>query len=120
MAMAETKTEAAKAAAAESKTADTKAEAAKPAEAKESKADRFEAAQAKAPGLTKEFVAKHKLDDEALDAIARGEVPPPPTSAEVAKDPALTDGELHLTDGGWQITPVGVKPEDVGKDAISR
>jgi hypothetical protein len=28
--------------------------------------------------------------------------------------------DLHLTEGGWQITPVGVKPEDVGKQAISR
>ncbi len=126
MAMAETKTPSAaeaakaadaKAATAESKAADAKAEAAKPAE---SKGDKFEAAQKKAPGLTKEFVAKHKLNDEYLDAIAGGAEPPPPVAAEVAKAPATTDGELHLTDGGWQITPVGVKPEDVGKDAISR
>jgi hypothetical protein len=117
--MAETKTDAAKAAA-ESKAADAKAEAAKPAEAKESKGDKLKAAQAKAPGLTQEFVAKHGLDDDYLDRVARGEEPPPPVAAEVAKAPATTDGELHLTDAGWQITPVGVKPEDVGKDAISR
>jgi hypothetical protein len=112
--MVETKAEAAKA-------ADAKAEAAKPAEKPaESKDDKFEAAKVKAPGLTKEFVAKHKLDDDYLDRVARGEEPPPPVSAEVAKAPATTDGELHLTDAGWQITPKGVKPEDVGKDAISR
>jgi enoyl-CoA hydratase/carnithine racemase len=99
------------------------AEAAKKAEAApaaESKGDKFEAAKVKAPGLTKEFVAKHNLDDEFLEKVARGEEPPPPTSAEVAKDAAHTDGELHLTPGGWQVTPKGVKPEDVGKDAISR
>jgi hypothetical protein len=110
--MVETKAEAAKA-------ADAKAETAKPAEKPaESKDDKFEAAKAKAPGLTKEFVAKHKLDDDYLDRVARGEEPPPPTSAEVAKAPALTDGELQLTEGGWQITPKGVKPEDVGKDTV--
>jgi enoyl-CoA hydratase/carnithine racemase len=97
------------------------AAAAKPAEKPaESKGDKFEAAKAKAPGLTKEFVSKHNLDDDYLDRVARGEEPPPPTSAEVAKAAATTDGELHLTDAGWQITPKGVKPEDVGKDAISR
>jgi hypothetical protein len=26
--------------------------------------------------------------------------------------------DLHRVNGGWQITPAGVKPEDVGKDGI--
>ncbi len=82
--------------------------------------DLLSAAQVKAPNLTREVVSKHKLDDDYLARVARGEEPPPPVHAEVAKAPATTDGELHLTDGGWQITPKGVKPEDVGKNAISR
>ena len=71
-------------------------------------------AQEKAPHLDQEFVDKHKLDDDYLARIARGEEPPPPYTG-----PGHTV-DLHRTPGGWQITPVGVKPEDVGKDAISR
>jgi hypothetical protein len=69
------------------------------------------AAQAKAPSLTREFVDKHKLFDEDLAAIARGEEPPPPVPG---------DADLYRTPGGWQSVPKGVKPEDVGKQAISR
>lgn len=86
------------------------------AEAKkaESKADSklLAAAKEKAPHLTQEFADKHGLTDDDLGQIARGEVSPPP-------DPAPS-ADLHRTPGGWQSTPAGVKPEDVGKDAISR
>ena len=74
----------------------------------------FAAALAKAPHLTKGFVKEHGLDDEWLARVARGEEPPPPYTGP---DPVV---DLHLTPGGWQITPKGVKPEDVGKNAISR
>lgn len=74
----------------------------------------FAAAQAKAPSLTKDFVAKMGIGKEMLAGIARGEIPPPPTIG-----PVYT-ADLHLTPGGWQQTPPGVKPEDVGKDAIAR
>jgi hypothetical protein len=46
--------------------------------------------------------------------IARGEIPPPPTVGPIH------NVDLHRTPGGWQVTPVGVPPEDVGKNAISR
>lgn len=71
-------------------------------------------AQAKAPRLTSEFVKQYGLSEDHLRAVARGEVPPPPTVGPIHNT------DLHLTDGGWQVTPVGVKPEDVGKNAISR
>lgn len=74
----------------------------------------FAAALAKAPNLTKEFVSKMKITDEMLAQIARGEVPPPP-----AIGPIYTT-DLYLTPGGWQQTPPGVPPEDVGKNATSR
>jgi hypothetical protein len=79
-----------------------------------SKDDLLTAAQAKAPALTAEFVSQFGLVEEDLRAIARGEVPPPPTIGPVH------NVDLHLTPGGWQITPVGVPPEDVGKNAIHR
>jgi hypothetical protein len=74
----------------------------------------FAAAKAKAPSLTKEFVTAYKLDDDDLRKIARGEVPPPPTIGPVHNT------DLYLTPAGWQQTPVGVKPEDVGSTAIAR
>ncbi|HEX2551643.1 MAG TPA: hypothetical protein VHK64_08620 [Nocardioidaceae bacterium] len=70
------------------------------------------AAQAKAPNLTAEFVSKMGITDEMLGQIARGEISPPP-----AIGPNYT-ADLHLTPGGWQQTPPGVPPEDVGKNAI--
>lgn len=70
------------------------------------------AAQAKAPNLTREFVTKFGLSDEVLAGIARGEISPPP-----AIGPVYT-ADLYLTPGGWQQTPPGVPPEDVGKNAI--
>jgi hypothetical protein len=76
--------------------------------------DLLTAARAKAPLLTAEFVTQFGLVDEDLRAIARGEVPPPPTIGPVH------NVDLHLTPGGWQITPVGVPTEDVGKNAIHR
>lgn len=79
-----------------------------------SKDDLLVAAQAKAPRLTAEFVKQYGLGDEYLKAIARGEVPPPPTIGPIH------NVDLHLTDGGWQLTPVGVPPEDANKNAISR
>jgi hypothetical protein len=74
----------------------------------------FAAALAKAPNLTREFVSKMKISDEMLAQIARGEVPPPP-----AIGPIYTT-DLYLTPGGWQQTPPGVPPQDVGKNAIGR
>lgn len=76
--------------------------------------DLLKAAQEKAPNLTAEFVTTFKLTDEQLAGIARGAIPPPP-----AIGPAHT-ADLYLTPAGWQQTPPGVKPEDVGKDAIAR
>jgi len=72
------------------------------------------AAQAKAPSLTREFVDKMGLDDAYLAQIARGEVPPPPTPGP------LHSADLHLTPGGWQQTPPGVPPADVGANSIAR
>jgi hypothetical protein len=74
----------------------------------------FAAALAKAPNLTREFVSKMKISKEMLAGIARGEIPPPP-----AIGPIYT-ADLYLTPGGWQQTPPGVPPEDVGKNAIGR
>jgi hypothetical protein len=74
----------------------------------------LEQAQEKAPSLTAEFVKDYELSDDDLAKIARGELSPPPTVGPVH------NVDLHKTEAGWQITPVGVKPEDVGKDAISR
>lgn len=72
----------------------------------------FAAALAKAPNLTAEFVSKMGITREMLAQIARGEVPPPP-----AIGPIYTS-DLYLTPGGWQQTPPGVPPQDVGKNAI--
>jgi HK97 family phage major capsid protein len=77
-----------------------------------SDADLLTAAQAKAPQLTAEFVKQYGMVREDLEAIARGLVPPPPTVGPIH------NVDLHLTPGGWQLTPVGVPPEDVGKNAI--
>lgn len=74
----------------------------------------FAAALAKAPNLTRDFVTKMKITDEMLAQIARGEIPPPP-----AIGPIYTS-DLYLTPGGWQQTPPGVPPEDVGKNATTR
>jgi hypothetical protein len=94
--------------------ADLDKAAVKRAEAGEDEGDLLTRARAKAPLLTAEFVKQYGLVDEDLEAIARGEVPPPPTIGPVH------NVDLHLTPGGWQVTPVGVPPEDVGKNAISR
>ena len=74
----------------------------------------LEQALAMAPSLTAEFVAEYDLSDDDLAAIARGELSPPP-----AIGPVHTV-DLHRTPGGWQITPVGVAPSEVGKDALAR
>lgn len=74
----------------------------------------FAAALAKAPNLTREFVDKMKITDDMLAQIARGEVPPPPAIGPVYS------ADLYLTPGGWQQTPPGVPPQDVGKNAIAR
>jgi hypothetical protein len=39
-------------------------------------------------------------------------VPPPPTPGPIHST------DMHYTPGGWQQTPVGVPPEDVGKNAV--
>jgi hypothetical protein len=72
------------------------------------------AAQAKAPSLTREFVTKMKLSDEQLGQIARGEIPPPPTPG-----PAYT-ADMYMTPGGFQQTPPGVPPQDVGGNQVHR
>jgi len=72
------------------------------------------AAQAKAPSLTREFVDAMQMTDEQLAQIARGEISPPPTPG-----PRHTN-DLYMTPGGWQVTPPGVPPEDVGGNAIAR
>jgi hypothetical protein len=72
------------------------------------------AAQAKAPSLTREFVDKMELDDETLGQIARGEIPPPPTPGPIHT------ADMYRTPGGYQQTPPGVPPEDVGKNATTR
>jgi hypothetical protein len=79
-----------------------------------SKDDLLTLARAKAPALTAEFVKQYGLTDEDLRMIARGEVSPPPVVGPIH------NVDLHRTPGGWQITPVGVPPEDAGKNAISR
>ena len=76
--------------------------------------DLLSLAQAKAPRLNAEFVKQYGLSDDVLRAIARGEVPPPPTVGPIHNT------DLYLTPGGWQNVPVGVKPEDVGKNSIHR
>lgn len=72
------------------------------------------AAMAKAPSLTREFVEAYKLSDLVLAQIARGEVPPPPTPGPIHT------ADLYLTPGGWQQTPPGVPPEDVGVNQVHR
>jgi len=74
----------------------------------------FAAALAKAPSLTREFVEKMQIDDETLGQIARGEIPPPPMPGPIY----TTD--MYRTPGGYQQTPPGVPPEDVGKNATVR
>ena len=74
----------------------------------------FAAALAKAPSLTREFVDKMGIDDETLGQIARGEIPPPPMPGPIY----TTD--MYRTPGGYQQTPPGVPPEDVGKNAAVR
>jgi hypothetical protein len=85
-----------------------------PVEQAEESVDLFAEAQKAAPNLTREFVKKYGLDDDWLAKIARGELSPPPT---VGPEHSV---DLHYVNGGWQVTPVGVKPEDVGKDAVGR
>jgi hypothetical protein len=77
-----------------------------------SDADLLKAAQAKAPRLTAEFVSQYGLEREVLEGIANGSVPPPPTPGPIHS------ADMHYTPGGWQQTPVGVPPEDVGKNAV--
>lgn len=74
----------------------------------------FAAALAKAPSLTREFVEKMGIDDETLGQIARGEIPPPPMPGPIY----TTD--MYRTPGGYQQTPPGVPPEDVGKNTTVR
>jgi hypothetical protein len=76
--------------------------------------DLFEEAHKAAPNLTREFVEKYGLDEDWLKKIARGELSPPPT---VGPEHTV---DLHYVNGGWQITPVGVAPEDVGKGQMYR
>jgi hypothetical protein len=74
----------------------------------------LEAAQKRAPNLTQEFIDAYKLTDEEVRSIASGGTPPPPSIGP------LHSTDLYLTPGGWQQTPPGVKPEDLGKSQVSR
>ena len=85
-----------------------------PVEQPAEEVDLFAEAQKAAPNLTREFVKKYDLDDEWLAKIARGELSPPPT---VGPEHTV---DLHHVNGGWQITPVGVKPEDVDNEKVGR
>lgn len=60
-----------------------------------------------APHLDREFAAQHGLTEADLEDIATGAQPPPPYIGPV---PSV---DLHRTPGGWQVTPLGVKPEDL-------
>jgi hypothetical protein len=72
------------------------------------------AAQAKAPSLTKEFVEAMGLTEDQLAQIARGEIPPPPTPGPIHT------ADMYMTPGGYQQTPPGVPPEDVGNNQMHR
>ena len=72
------------------------------------------AAQAKAPSLTREFVTKMGMTDQQLADIANGLTPPPPTPGP------LHTADMYMTPGGFQQTPPGVPPEDVGANQIHR
>jgi hypothetical protein len=69
------------------------------------------AAQAKAPSLTKEFVSAMGLSEADLGAIARGEVPPPPTPGPIHT------ADMYITPGGFQQTPPGISPGEADPDA---
>lgn len=71
-------------------------------------------AQARAPHLTADFVKEYGFTDNDLRDIADGLVPGPPRVGPIH------NVDLHRTPGGWQVTPVGVPPEDVGKNRIDR
>ena len=76
--------------------------------------DLLKAAQAKAPNLTKDFVKEHKITDDELAQIARGELSPPPTVGPIKNT------QLTRTEGGWVwvSTPIDVAPEDFGRNKI--
>lgn len=63
--------------------------------------DLFKFAQAKAPSLTKEFVAAVKLSDDDLRAIGNGEMPPPPMPGPIL------GADYYLTPAGATQVPVG-------------
>lgn len=77
--------------------------------------DLFDRARARAPHLTREFVDEHRLTVADVEAIAAGDQPPPPY---IGPDTSAVD--LHRTPGGWQLTPKGVSPAEVGRQAIAR
>jgi hypothetical protein len=72
------------------------------------------AAQAKAPSLTREFVDRMGLSEQNLVEIAQGLVPPPPTPGPIHT------ADMYRTPGGYQQTPPGVPPEDVGGNQVHR
>jgi hypothetical protein len=80
-----------------------------PAAEKPSKAsnDLLERVARRAPHMDAEFVKKHNLPDEYLEAVASGLEPAPPY---IGPNPTV---DQHFTPGGWQITPKGVAPEDL-------
>lgn len=59
-----------------------------------------------APHCDAAFAARFDLDDDYLDQVARGEIPPPPFV------PENDASELHFRAGAWVITAKGVDPDE--------
>lgn len=76
--------------------------------------DLLKAAQAKAPNLTAAFVKEHKITDDELAKVARGELSPPPTVGPIKNT------KLTRSPGVWVFTstPIDVEPEDFGNNKI--
>lgn len=80
----------------------------------EAKDELWAAVRVAAPNLTPEFAEAFGLDDEILGAIARREIPPPPSNGPIHTS------DLYLTPGGWQSVPAGVDPSAIGQNKITR
>lgn len=61
----------------------------------------------RAPHVDSKFVSEYGMSNQDLEDIATGLQPAPPRVGPIH------NVDLHRTPGGWQITPVGVKPEDL-------
>lgn len=61
----------------------------------------------RAPHVDATFVSTYGMSNQDLEDIATGLQPAPPRVGPIH------NVDLHRTPGGWQITPKGVKPEDL-------